>query len=219
MKKRNLNKELIVEKALELADQDGIDGLSMRKLATTLGITAMALYNHVANKEELIDLLLTEVVKEFHRPQIGANWQTEIRKRAHKMRDALLRHKWAAPLLVSTITLSDEVLSDINATAGCLIKAGFTNKDADWARNAIDSHVYGYTMQEINFPVNPEEYRAAAAQFLPMIDKEKFPYIHLGAKEIIEGRYDGINDFSFGLELLISGIEEKRTHHSMTSPP
>lgn len=212
MKKRNLTKQRIVEKALELADDEGIEGLSMRKLATALNITAMALYNHIANKDELIALLLAQIVREFHRPTIGGNWQNELRQRAKTMRTALLRHRWAAPLLVSTITLSDENLSDTNATVGCLVEAGFTYKEADWARNAIDSHVYGYTMQEINFPVSAKQYRAAAEQFLPMIDKEKYPFMHQGALEIIEGRYDGINDFSFGLELLISGIEKSMTN-------
>lgn len=212
MTKRNLTKQRIVEKALALADSESIDGLSMRKLAATLNITAMALYNHVANKDELIELLLAQIVREFHRPIIGESWQNELRQRAATMRDALLRHSWAAPLLVSTITLSDENLSDINATVGCLVAAGFSYKEADWARNAIDSHVYGYTMQEINYPVSAKQYRAAAEQFLPMIDKEKYPYMHQGALEIIEGRYDGINDFGFGLELLISGIEQTKAH-------
>jgi len=77
---------------------------------------------------------------------------------------------------------------------------------ADWARNAIDSHVYGYTMQELNYPVEPGDYRAAAAQFLPMISND-YPFMHGAAVEIIEGKYDGMTQFSFGLELIIDGLK------------
>lgn len=206
--RRTLSREKIIDRALKLADEVGIDGLSMRKLASELGTTPMAIYNHVSNKDELIDLLLARVVGELELPEIGAPWQEAMRKRAHSMRNIILRHKWAAVLLISKISLTDEVLSDVNATIGCLIQTGFSYAQADWARNTIDSHIYGYTLQELNMPVSPAQYKDAASQYLPMVDKEKYPFMHQGAVQVIDGTYDGVIDFSFGLELILSGLEK-----------
>ncbi len=205
-KRRVLTAEQIVSTALALADQEGIDSLSMRKLAGSLGVTAMSIYNHVAGKDALIDLMLNKVVAEIESPIIGADWEEMLRRRAHSMCQALRRHRWAPTLLISKITLGDEILRDINATVGCLVTAGFTYAQADWARNAIDSHVYGYTMQELNMPVEPEEYKDAAAQFLPMISESEYPFMHGAAMQIIDGKYDGMTQFSFGLELILDGL-------------
>jgi hypothetical protein len=123
------------------------------------------------------------------------------------MREVLLRHPWAAGQLVSRITLGDAVVRDIDVTTGCLVTNGFTYAQADWARNAINNHVYGFILQELNFPVEPEDYRATAAHYLPAIDQHKFPFMYAGALEIIEGTYDGILSFEFGLDLILDGLE------------
>lgn len=207
VKRRRLTPEAIVSKALRLADEEGFEALSMRKLAGSLGVTAMSLYNHVSGKDDLLDLMLNRVVAEIESPMVGGDWAEMMRRRSHSMRQALLRHRWAPPLLISKIALGEEILRDINATLGCLVRAGFTYGQADWARNAIDSHVYGYTMQELNFPVAPEEYKVAAAQFLPMISKADYPFMHEAAAQIIGGEYDGMTEFSFGLELILDGLK------------
>ncbi len=205
--RRVLTAEQIVSRALELADREGIDSLSMRKLAGSLGVTAMSIYNHVAGKDALIDLMLNRVAAEIESPIIGAEWEEMLRRRAHSMRQALLRHRWAPTLLISKITIGDEILRDVNATVGCLVTAGFSYAQSDWARNAIDSHVYGYTMQELNMPVEPEEYKDAAAQFLPLISESEYPFVFGAAMQIIDGEYDGMTQFSFGLELILDGLK------------
>ena len=205
--KKTLTPEKVVSKAMELADSGGIEALSMRKLAHTLGVTAMSLYNHVEGKENLIGLMLNQVVAEFESPEIGGDWQEMMRRRAHSMRRALLRHRWAPTLLISKIAIGDAIMHDHDTTVGCLVTAGFTYGQADWARNAIDSQVYGYTIQELNYPVAPEEYRAAAAQYLPMIPKQDYPFMHEAAVQIIDGKYDGVTRFDFGLELILDGLK------------
>lgn len=205
--RRSLSADKIVSRALELADEAGYETLSMRKLAGSLGATAMSLYNHVAGKDELLDLMLARVVAEIESPLVGGEWEEMMRRRAHSMRHALRRHRWASTLLTSKISVGEEIMHDINATVGCLVTAGFTYAQADWARNAIDSHVYGYTMQELNIPVEPDEYRAAAAQYLPMISNTDYPFMHEAAVQIIEGKYDGLTQFSFGLELVLDGLK------------
>lgn len=206
-KRRLLTADAIVTRALKIADEEGFDTLSMRKLAGSLGVTAMSLYNHVAGKDDLLDLMLTHVVAEIESPTIGGAWDVMIRRRAHSMREALLRHRWASTHLVSKITMGAPVLRDIDATLGCLVTAGFTYAQADWARNAIDAHVYGYTMQELNIPVQPDEYRATAARYLPQISKADYPFMYGAAVVIADGTYDGVNEFGFGLELILDGLK------------
>lgn len=209
-KRRTLNARKISEAAIKLADGQGIEALSMRKLATNLGVTAMSIYNHVANKDDLLSLMLDHVVNEFDRPQIDGEWKEMMRRRAHSMRQAFLRHPWAPALLISTITNGEQTMRDGDATLGCLINAGFTYAAADWARNAIDSHTYGYTMQEINFPVEPKEYRAVAAHYLPKIDKAEYPYLHGATRALINGEYDGVTQFDFGLNLILDGLARQQ---------
>ena len=204
---RSLTPEKLVATAIELANESGFDALSMRKLARALGVTAMSLYNHVANKDALLDLMLNEVVARYETPKIGGDWQVEMRRRAHSMHHTLLANRWASSLLISRIAIGEAVLRDNNATVGCLVTAGFTYAQADWARNAIDSHVYGFTVQDLNYPVDPSTYQATAAQYLPMIPQETYPFMYEAAVQIIEGKYDGIVQFDFGLELILDGLK------------
>lgn len=205
--KRTLSREKIVSAAMELADRDGIDALSMRQLATTLGVTAMSLYNHVSNRDELLDHMVERVAEKITTPTIGSDWESELWTRAQSLRTVLLQHRWALTIMISRIALGNSVNRDANATVGCLVECGFDYRQADWARNAIDSHVYGYVVQELNFPVEPDEYRAAAKQYLPMIDRQSYPYIHAASAEVADGTYDGMTDFDFGLGLVISGLK------------
>jgi len=208
--RKSLTPDKIVDKALEIADAQGFEALSMRKLAGALGSTAMSLYNHVANKDALLELMLERVAAEILTPDINGDWEATMRKRAHSMRAALLRHRWVPPLLISTITMGAASLRNIDATVGCLVTQGFTYAEADWARNALDSHVYGYTLQELNYPVSPEAYQTAAAQYLPLISKDDYPFMREAAVQIVDGTYDGMTQFSFGLELIIDGLKRWR---------
>ncbi len=206
MKRRSLTADKIIDAAMEVADAEGVEALSMRKLASLLNVTAMSLYNHVGSKDEVLELMLGRVVTQIARPEAGGYWETMMRRRAHSMREVLLSHRWASTLLISRISMGDAILRDIEATLGCLVAGGFTYRQADWARNAIDSHVYGYTFQELNTPVDPDEYRSAAATYLPMISQAEYPHIHEASLEIAKGEYDGRTDFSFGLELILKGL-------------
>ncbi|MCF4099472.1 TetR/AcrR family transcriptional regulator C-terminal domain-containing protein [Maritalea mediterranea] len=205
-KRRTLTTSKIIEAALSIANTQGIEALSMRKLAAALNVTAMSIYNHVANKEDLLSLMLDNVVSDFELPDEDGPWKEMLRRRAHSMRQTFLRHPWAPTLLISTITNGAHTMRDANATLGCLINAGFSYAAADWARNAIDSHTFGYTMQELNFPVEPTEYRAAADHYLPEISKNDYPYLHGATKALINGDYDGVTQFDFGLGLILSGL-------------
>ncbi len=179
----------------------------MRKVAAQLGVTAMSLYNHVANKDALLDLMLDQVMSEVDSPDPGGAWRPMMRRRAHSFRAMLLHRSWAAPLLMSRIVLGEAFLRDGEACLACLVGAGFSYAQADWVRNTLDSHTYGYTVQELNYPVAAESYREAAAHYLPMIPRDTYPFTYGASKAIVDGEYDGKTSFDFGLDLILDGLE------------
>jgi AcrR family transcriptional regulator len=192
---------------MRLADEGGIESLSMRKLALELGVKAMSLYNHVADKDDLLDGIVDIVVGEIEVPVLDIDWKTAMRRRATSAHEMLLRHPWAAIALMSRMNVGPMMLRYIDATLGCLREAGFSFEMADHAWNAIDSHIYGFTLQELNFPIRETDYSEAAAIGLALIPADKYPYMNQLTHYVMDGRYDGIHDFEFGLELILNGLD------------
>lgn len=193
--------------AVSLADRGGLESLSMRKLAGALRVEAMSLYHHVASRADLLDGMVESVVSEIEAPQPGVPWKEAMRRRAVSAHAVLRRHPWATTLLVSRINVGPAMLHYINATVGCLLQAGFSYALTDRAWNALDCHIYGFTLQEQNFPVEPEDYASAAQSFLPMLSPDKYPYMREMAEKVADGSHDGRMDFGFGLELILDGLE------------
>ncbi len=206
----SLSRERVLRAAVRLADEGGIESLSMRKLAQDLGVKAMSLYNHVANKDDLLDGIVDIVVSEIEVPNLGVDWKTAMRRRAMSAHEVLLRHPWSTMPLVSRVNVGPAMLHYVDATLGCLREAGFSLEMADRAWNAIDSHIYGFTLQELNFPFETEEYSEAAKNGLSLIPADKYPYLNRLTHDVMEGRYDGIHDFEFGLELILNGLDRFR---------
>jgi AcrR family transcriptional regulator len=206
----------VLRAAVAFADERGLEVLSMRKLAEALGVEAMSLYNHVANKDDLLDGMVDTVVGEIELPSIGENWKAAMRRRAISAHEMLLRHPWASMLIVSRINVGPAMLRYMDATIGCLGAAGFSYPMADHAMSALDSHIYGFTLLKANFPVDASEYAQAARQFLPMIPAATHPHARGLAEEVIAGRHSGVNEFTFGLDLLLDGLE--RLRHQPNAP-
>lgn len=204
-----LSRTRILRSALELADREGLEGVSMRKVAQGLGVQAMSLYNHVANKEDLIDGMVELVVGEMAVPQVDQGWKGEMRRRAIVAHTVLLRHPWAAIALMSRVNVGPMMLRYIDATLGCLHAGGFSLVMADHAWNAMDSHIYGFTMQELKFPFEPEDYAEAAKMGMGLVPAELYPHMHGLTIEVMERRYDGLHDFEFGLEMVLDGLERR----------
>jgi AcrR family transcriptional regulator len=202
-----LSRERILLAAMRLADEGGIEALSMRKLAQELGVKAMSLYNHVADKDDLLNGIVDIVVGEIEVPVLDIDWKTAMRRRAISAHEMLLRHPWAAIALMSRMNVGPMMLRYIDATLGCLREAGFSFEMADHAWNAIDSHIYGFTLQELNFPIRETDYSEAAAMGLSLIPADKYPYMNQLTHYVMDGRYDGIHDFEFGLELILNGLD------------
>lgn len=202
-----LTRERVLRAALRLADEEGLESLSMRRLAQELGVEAMSLYNHVAGKDDLLDGIADLVVGEIEVPAVGADWKAAMRRRATSAHEVFLRHRWAPMLIGSRVNVGPAMLRYVNATLGCLREAGFSYEMADRAWNAIDSHVYGFTIQELNFPLEPSEYASAARMFLPRLPADEYPYMRALTELVIEGTHRGVHDFQFGLELILDGLE------------
>lgn len=208
-KKDPLTRDTVLRAAAGLADREGIGAVTMRRLAQEVGVEAMSLYNHVRNKEDVLDGLVELVALEFALPSAGGDWKAEMRRRAISAHDALVRHPWATALIVGRVNTGPAMLAYVDATIGCLVTAGFDWAEADRAWNAIDSHVYGFTLQELNFPFEEEAYADEAAAYLPHLP-ESLPWLRGMAEEVASGRHDGRADFGFGLELVLDGLERLR---------
>lgn len=197
---------------MRLADKQGLDALSMRRLATTLKVEAMSLYSHVANKDDVLDGMVDLVIGEITLPKPGGDWKAAMRARATSAHTVMLSHPWAPMLVVSRINVGPNMLHYIDATLGTLREAGLSWEETDRAWNALDSHIYGFTLQLQNYPVNPEEYAVAAASYLPMLPADKYPYMHELTARVADGSHDGTHDFSFGLELILDALDRLRAH-------
>ncbi|MDP2311972.1 MAG: TetR/AcrR family transcriptional regulator [Pseudomonadota bacterium] len=202
-----LTPERVLRAAITMADEQGLASLTMRALGAALGVQAMSLYNHVANKDVLLDGIVDLVVSEIQLPSASDPWKIAMRKRALSAHEVLLRHPWACGLLMSRVNTGPGMLRYIDATLGCLHGAGFSLPVADHAWNALDSYIYGFTLQKLNFPFEAEEYSKIAASYLPALSAKQYPSMHALTTLVAAGAHNGIHDLGFGLELILDGLE------------
>lgn len=205
-----LSRDAIVAQAIALADADGLAKLSMRKLAAQMGVEAMSLYNHLRGKADLMDAMTDAVVGEIDPPRPRGDWKVEMTRRARSARAVLLRHPWAAQLVVAQSRPGPRTLAYTDATIGCLVGAGFSYPMADEVWHAVDSHIHGFVLQELNFPFAQEDYATAAQAHLEMIPAETYPHLRRMAEMVASGAHDGINDFELGLGILLDGFDRLR---------
>jgi len=205
-----LTRQRVLQAAIAFADAHGLEELSMRKLGRVLGVEAMSLYKHVSNKDEILDGIIDLVVTEIELPEIGGNWKTAMRRRSISAHTVLLRHSWATLLIVSRANAGPAALRYGNASLGCLLEAGFSYPMADHAWNAIDNFVYGFTLQQLYFPFQPQQYPEVAKDFLAMLPAGEYPYLNGLAREVMDGHHDGRHDFAFGLDLILAGLDRVR---------
>ena len=205
MSREPLTRPRILHRAIAIADAEGIAKLSMRRLGEALGVEAMSLYNHVKNKDDLLDGMIDEVAAEFEVPE--GPWRQALAGRARRAHEVLMAHPWAAQLFLSRVTAGPNHLAYVEKTLACLTGAGFTLPQADHVWNALDAHVYGFTLQRLNFPFAPEDYAAAARDYAPMIPAEVFPNLRAMSDMVASGAHDGLQSLDFGLEFLLDGFE------------
>jgi AcrR family transcriptional regulator len=206
-----LSRERVLAAAIDLADKDGIDRLTMRKLGQALGVEAMSLYNHVANKEDLLDGLIDLVFAEVPLPAIGTAWKEAMRSRGVALREALSRHRWAIGLMESRTSPGPATLRHHDAVLGSLFDAGFSMELTAHAYAALDSYIYGFALQERSLPMEGADETAALAEvMLAQFPSDQFP--HLAAfttGHVLTPGYDFATEFEFGLDLILDALEAR----------
>ena len=193
--------------AVALADAGGFDSLSMRNLADKLGAGTMALYRHVANKEDLLDHMVDVVFAEMYPPAIGGDWTRELRERGISARAALRRHPWAVGLMESRVHPGPASAVHHNATVGCLREAGFPFREAVHAYNLLDSYTYGFALQEQTVPFETPEQSADMAAITVGDQGSEYPYLAEVVAELGARGYDYTEEFEFGLDFILDGLE------------
>jgi AcrR family transcriptional regulator len=207
-----LSKERVVRAAVSLADEGGIASLSMRKLAEALGVEAMSLYHHVASKDEILDGMVDAVFGEIRLPSTGADWRTAMRERATSVREALGHHAWALGLLESRANPGAATLQHHDAVLGALRAAGFSIAGAAHAYSALDAYIYGFALQELNLPFrDAKDLGNVAEAFLRGFPTDRYPNLaELTVEHVMKPGYAYGDEFEFGLDLILDGLERIR---------
>ncbi|MDX6480041.1 MAG: hypothetical protein QOG85_551 [Gaiellaceae bacterium] len=209
--RKPLSRDRILEAALAQADEQGIDSLSMRKLGRALGYEAMSLYNHVANKDDLLDGMLDLVLAEMEAPRPDEGL-AGIRKAAISAHESLRRHPWAAGLLMTPARIRPLRLAFMDALLGALRGAGFTPETTYHAYHVIDAHIIGFSLWQATHDFSPpEEVTSDLRGFLDrMLPEETYPDLHThGLQHLEPGTLDDTSAFEYGLDLLLAGLEQK----------
>ena len=207
-----LTRERVLDAALNLADQGGLEGLSMRKLGQALGVEAMALYYHFANKERVLDGIVDLVFAEIDLPAAGDDWRKAMRRRAISVRDALLRHRWAIGLMESRTNPGPANLRHHDAVIGNLRAAGFDMAMVATAYSLMDAYIYGFALTKMNLPFEDtsdivEMSETMLAPFAPGEYQNLADFI---TEHALKPGYDCANEFESGLDVVLDGLERLR---------
>ena len=204
-----LSRERIVGAAVALADEIGFEAWSMRKLAEELGAAPMALYRHVASKEDLLDGMIDVVFGEIDVPSGQPDWKAEMRQRAIETRAALSRHRWANGLMESRTNPGPANAAYHNAFMGCLREAGFPFRQAVHAYNAVQSYTYGFALQEKYLAFETAEESVDVARVTIEDHAAQYPYLaEVLAEFTASGGYDYDEEFEISLDLILDSIEQ-----------
>jgi AcrR family transcriptional regulator len=204
-----LSRERVLAAAVAFADEHGIESLSMRKLGEAVGVEAMSLYNHVANKDDLLDGMIDLVFGEIALSSGEDGWKSAMRRRAMAVRSTLSRHRWAIGLMESRTSPGPANLRHHDAVIGCLREAGFSIPLTAHAYSALDSYIYGFAMQERNLPFDsPEQTSELAQAIMANFPVDAYPHLaELAIEHVLQPGYDYGNEFEFGLDLLLDGLQ------------
>jgi len=207
-----LTKGLVMQAAVDVADRDGLDALTMRRLGAELGVEAMSLYKHVANKDEILDGIIELVVGEIEIPSGGADWKEAMRRRAISAREVLSRHSWAIGLLEARGSMGPTARRYLDAILGNLRSAGFSIENAVHAFWLLDSYVYGHVIQETSLPFStPEEMTESTRSNLEQDISNEYPHLTEIEEHALRSDYSLDNEFAFGLDLILDALDRTAT--------
>jgi AcrR family transcriptional regulator len=209
-----LSRERILDAALALADAEGVEGLTMRRLAADLGVEAMTIYYHVPNKDAILDALVERVIGEFEMPKRGTEWRPALRGIAVSAYEVLGRHRWATRTMLGPGRNPGPMrLRYMDTILATLADAGFEPMVADHAYHALEGHVMGFTLWEAGMNLGTrEELQVMARAFLEELPTETYPSVASHIQHHLEPRKSGdVGSFAFALDLLLDGLDRIRS--------
>lgn len=208
-KRPKLTKERVIEAAIELADEIGVESLTIRKLAERLGVGAMTIYHHVPSKEEIIDGMVEFVFSQIEKPQSSQDWKTAMRRRCVSAREVLKRHPWAAPLMESRTSPGPANMSHHDAVIGSLRDGGLSIQMTAHAYAILDSFIYGFAFEEAILPSGGGEgFAEIAEQIAAQFPAAEYPHLaELTFEHVLKPGYDFGGSFEFGLDLILDGLD------------
>jgi AcrR family transcriptional regulator len=214
----------VLDAAIRLADEGGIESLTMRRLARDLGVEAMSLYNHVANKGDLVDAMVDLVVSEIELPATSDAWDVAVRECAISAHEVLLRHPWSCSLVMSSTSTSivrNARVRYMEWLLGRLREAGFSPELTYHAYHALDSHILGFTLWELghsgaaNAIRGDKDLADFAASFVRELRAADYAYLAEHAEQHVAAFGDeGTSEFEFGLDLILDGLERARAEEA-----
>ncbi|MFL5686095.1 MAG: TetR/AcrR family transcriptional regulator [Chloroflexota bacterium] len=218
-----LTRERVLTAAVDLADREGIDAVSMRRLGTELGVEAMSLYNHVANKEDVLDGMVDVILREIGSSTEVGEWKATLRARILSARRAMLRHPWASGVIVSRRQASPAMMQYMDGVAGILLQGGFSVDLLHHAMHVLGSRVLGFSQELFDDSgklVQSPEMQALMLQQM----SETYPHIteivrqvqHDEASVVGAGCDDQL-EFEFALDLVLDGLERRQTGEAIAA--
>src|SRR5437868_134740 len=218
--RKPLTKDRVLAKAIAIADADGIEELTMRKLGQALGVEAMSLYNHVTNKRELVTAMVDRVVEQFELPEDGT-WDDAIHRCAISAHDLLIKHRWACRLALipsDSSTISGPRVHYMEWLLRRLREGGFSAEIAYSAYHTLDSHIFGFTLWQLGhveaartmMPPDGEDVEEWAIRMILQM-RETYPYLaEHGEQHMSDDAPTGRHEFEFGLDLILEGLKKLR---------
>ena len=222
-----LSRERVLRTAVARADAAGIGSISMRGLAQELGVVPMALYKHVAGKEELLDGMVDLVIAEFDPPADTPDWKSEIRRRVLSARQAVLRHPWARLAIESRTRRTPAVLGYMDSLAGAFRTGGFSAHLTHHVMHALGNRIWGFTPELFDEPPDDDAPAPSAEAQEAMVREfaERYPHILEIAMAATDGDLSRVGEgcdeqfeFEFALDLLLDGFERLRDQNWVRRP-
>jgi AcrR family transcriptional regulator len=210
-RRERLTRDRVLRAAVEMADASGIEKLTMRALAQSLGVEAMSLYYHVKNKDDILDGMIDVIITEVDVPVPGGDWRSAQHRRATSLHDMLTHHPWAAPLMESRSNPGPASLRYYDAVIGSFRQAGFSIGMAAHAFSAIDAYVYGFGLQELSLPFEDEtDVGDIAEALLQALPPDEYPHLtEMILGHALQPGYDYSAEFPWGLDLILDGFEQR----------
>ena len=201
-----LSREAILETAIELADEGGLEAVSMRAVASRLGVTAMSLYNHVLDKRGLVDDMIDRVIAEIELPDL-TDWKEVIRRIAITTREVLVEHPWAPALWLSRQSGGPARLRWGDRLLQALRLGGLDEETVFHTYHILESNTLGSIMQQLSFPFSGDELTEMANDFLETFPREEYPDLLDHIEAHLRPHTWRQTDFEFSLDLILDGLE------------